>query len=122
MRYDFGEHYTGKKLLRKNKIHFLISKAFLISEGLKTKKPPKMTAFPLKYPGPESNRYGFPQVFETSASTNSATRAFVIWESGTQNYSFVLDWQKNKPKTVKILCLNPIFYYICNPHKKGNEL
>jgi hypothetical protein len=29
----------------------------------------------LKYPKPESNRHGFPQVFETSASTNSAIRA-----------------------------------------------
>jgi hypothetical protein len=28
-----------------------------------------------KYPEPESNRHGFPQVFETSASTNSAIRA-----------------------------------------------
>jgi hypothetical protein len=27
------------------------------------------------YPKPESNRHGFPQVFETSASTNSAIRA-----------------------------------------------
>lgn len=27
------------------------------------------------YPEPESNRHGFPQVFETSASTNSAIRA-----------------------------------------------
>jgi hypothetical protein len=28
------------------------------------------------YPAPESNRHGFPQVFETSASTNSASWAF----------------------------------------------
>ncbi len=27
------------------------------------------------YPAPESNRHGFPQVFETSASTNSASWA-----------------------------------------------
>ena len=30
----------------------------------------------LTYPAPESNRHGFPQVFETSASTNSASWAF----------------------------------------------
>ena len=28
------------------------------------------------YPAPESNRHGFPQVFETSASTNSASWAY----------------------------------------------
>ena len=39
----------------------------------KTKKLPIREAL---YPGPGSNRHGFPQVFETSASTNSATRAF----------------------------------------------
>jgi hypothetical protein len=30
------------------------------------------------YPVPESNRHGFPQVFETSASTNSANWALLI--------------------------------------------
>lgn len=30
------------------------------------------------YPEPESNRHGFPQVFETSASTNSAIWAFAV--------------------------------------------
>ncbi len=30
----------------------------------------------LLYPEPESNRHGFPLVFETSASTNSAIRAY----------------------------------------------
>ncbi len=32
-------------------------------------------AFEFTYPAPESNRHGFPQVFETSASTNSASWA-----------------------------------------------
>ncbi len=45
------------------------------SEGYKKEKPSFLTAFPLTYPEPESNRHGFPQVFETSASTNSAIRA-----------------------------------------------
>jgi len=31
-----------------------------------------------KYPAPESNRHGFPQVFETSASTNSASWALLF--------------------------------------------
>ena len=37
----------------------------------------------LLYPEPGSNRHGFPQVFETSASTNSAIRASgnVLWIS-----------------------------------------
>jgi hypothetical protein len=30
------------------------------------------------YPAPESNRHGFPQVFETSASTNSASWAYYV--------------------------------------------
>ena len=38
----------------------------------------RKTIFPVLYPEPESNRHGFPQVFETSASTNSAIRAFVL--------------------------------------------
>ena len=33
---------------------------------------------PAWYPAPESNRHGFPQVFETSASTNSASWAFAV--------------------------------------------
>ena len=31
-----------------------------------------------EYPGPGSNRHGFPLVFETNASTNSATWAFAF--------------------------------------------
>jgi len=53
------------------------------------------------YPEPESNRHGFPQVFETSASTNSAIRALLFLISGMQNYSFVLDSQKNSATTLK---------------------
>ena len=34
------------------------------------------------YPAPESNRHGFPQVFETSASTNSASWACFLSEGG----------------------------------------
>lgn len=33
---------------------------------------------PALYPAPESNRHGFPQVFETSASTNSASWALLF--------------------------------------------
>lgn len=36
MRYDFGEHYTGKKLLRKNKIHFFINKVFFKTQKKKS--------------------------------------------------------------------------------------
>lgn len=41
-------------------------------------KKPKLELTPAWYPAPESNRHGFPQVFETSASTNSASWAFVL--------------------------------------------
>jgi hypothetical protein len=49
-------------------IHFLN-----FQNSLKPKKPLRKKRF--LYPEPESNRHGFPQVFETSASTNSAIRA-----------------------------------------------
>jgi hypothetical protein len=70
---------------------------------------------------PESNRHDFSLVFETSASTNSANWALIFLESGLQNYSFVLDWQKNMGSTLKIFCQTPVFYYICNPLIKGYE-
>jgi hypothetical protein len=79
----------------------------------------KGVALLILYPGPESNRYGFPQVFETSASTNSATRAFVIWESGVQNYPNVFDSQKILLKIVRFFAQNYIFHYICDPYLKA---
>ncbi len=68
------------------------------------------------YPGPESNRYGFPQVFETSASTNSATRAF---ESGMQNYPNVSNPQKIRLKTSKFFAKTPIFTTFATLIKKA---
>jgi hypothetical protein len=52
------------------------SAAFFLPVNIvaENKKPLISQRF-LKYPEPESNRHGFPQVFETSASTNSAIRA-----------------------------------------------
>ena len=52
-----------------------------LSKNLEHKKAgilEKLTKIPASYPEPESNRHGFPQVFETSASTNSAIRAFKV--------------------------------------------
>ncbi len=53
-----------------------------VLKALKIEKPPFLTAFPLLYPAPESNRHGFPQVFETSASTNSASWAYYLKAGG----------------------------------------
>jgi hypothetical protein len=53
---------------------------YQINNRLCHKKKPelelKLELTPAWYPAPESNRHGFPQVFETSASTNSASWAF----------------------------------------------
>ncbi len=49
-----------------------------ITKSVKTKNPSLNALERDLYPAPESNRHGFPQVFETSASTNSASWAFVL--------------------------------------------
>ncbi len=50
----------------------------------KKKSQPLGLALLSMYPAPESNRHGFPSVFETDASTNSASWALLF--SGTQIY------------------------------------
>ena len=54
----------------------------------------KLTKIPASYPEPESNRHGFPQVFETSASTNSASWA--LFESGAAKVTFTFTFQNKK--------------------------
>ncbi len=61
-------------------VNLVISYVADLSKDLEHKKAgilEKLTKIPASYPEPESNRHGFPQVFETSASTNSAIRAII---------------------------------------------
>lgn len=53
--------------------HKKVKSEYQLEKLAKQKKP--LLSKRLLYPEPESNRHGFPQVFETSASTNSAIRA-----------------------------------------------
>ena len=50
--------------------------------NIKQKRSQEHSNLRTLYPAPESNRHGFPQVFETSASTNSASWASYASESG----------------------------------------
>ena len=60
---------------RTRKVNAAAGLIYQISSALfnkkKTESEPKRELNPVMYPAPESNRHGFPQVFETSASTNS---------------------------------------------------
>ena len=63
------------------------------------------------YPEPESNRHGFPQVFETSASTNSAIRALQFLDAGRKTSDFFCIHKK----IVQFLSSKAKI-----PYKKGN--
>jgi hypothetical protein len=57
-------------------------------------KGAKNAPFPLSYPVPESNRHGFPLVFETSASTNSANWALLKIAGCENTFYFLLYLKK----------------------------
>jgi hypothetical protein len=50
-------------------------------DGMCSKQQSPILSYRALYPAPESNRHGFPQVFETSASTNSASWALATTSS-----------------------------------------
>jgi hypothetical protein len=66
--------YCNKAEDRTPKVHFM--DANIMFSNPKNTKPPLRYVKRALYPAPESNRHGFPQVFETSASTNSASWAY----------------------------------------------
>ncbi|MGZ6538606.1 MAG: hypothetical protein ACXVEB_09545, partial [Bacteroidia bacterium] len=63
-------------------------------------------------------RYGFPQVFETSASTNSATRALLFGKAGGKTIHLFWIDKKNSLKPLKFFALTSFFITFAPPIKR----